>query len=196
MSTSSSEATQEKAIADLFQKAIEDAFSNAKGWASQEEREAYIRSYIVKDDDYLPPLFCETAEELEKSGMADAFSALLVEDAASQKMMQCKQQGNDSFVLGKKNLANNKQYYRDATNHYYQAIAWAEKVVPCVEEETVSNENNNNDLLEFTKAKLDEQISILYANAAIAHLQLKNWGHCKEDATKLISFNQQNVKTW
>jgi len=74
-----------------------------------------------------------------------------------------------------------------------QAIAWAEKVLPCVEEETVSNENNNNDLLEFTKAKLDEQISILYANAAMAHLQLKNWGHCKEDATKLISFNQQNV---
>ena len=66
--------------------------------------------------------------------------------------------------------------------------------VECVEEETVSEENN--DLLEFTKAKLDEQMSILYADAAMAHLQLKNWGHCKEDATKLISFNQQNVKAW
>jgi len=99
-------------------------------------------------------------------------------------------------IVGRRNLANNKQYYRDATNHYYQAIAWAEKV-PCVEEETVSNEETpNTDLLEFAKAKLDEQISILYANATIAHLQLKNWGHFKDDATKAISFSPRNVKAW
>lgn len=185
-------------IEELFQKALEDAISNAKGWASKEDREDYIKS-IVGDDDYLPPLFCETAEELERSGMAEAFTSLQLEgeEEASEKMIQLKNQGNEAFLLGKQNLANNKQYYRDAINYYYQAAAVAEQV-QCITEETFVKPTvgPKSEVQYFTERQLNGMKSTIYANSALAHLQLKNWGHCREDATKALSYNSNNSKAW
>lgn len=185
-------------IEELFQKALEDAISNAKGWASKEAREDYIKS-IVGDDDYLPPLFCETAEELERSGMAEAFISLQLEEEeeASDKMIKLKNQGNESFLLGKQNLANNKQYYRDAINYYYQAAAVADQV-QCITEETFIKPTigPKSEVQYFTETQLNGMKSTIYANSAMAHLQLKNWGHCREDATKAVSYNSNNSKAW
>ena len=192
---SSADEAKEKEIAALFSKAIEDAFSNAKGWGSEAERENYIKQ-LVDNDEYLPPLFCETEEELAKSGLKEAFSTLLCDEPPSMFMLDFKRKGNESFVLGKKNLANNNQYYRDAVNHYYQAIAWAEKV-ECVAPDFVKAEvGPESEVVYFTEEELQETKSMLYANAAMAHMQLKNWGHCKDDATKALKFNNNNVKAW
>ena len=61
----------------LLQEAIDMAIRNGKGWAPG-EKEAYMKKIL--DDDYIPPMFCSTQEELDRTGLADAFSALQFDD--------------------------------------------------------------------------------------------------------------------
>ena len=45
-------------------------------------------------------------------------------------MLDFRKKGNTSIALGRKNVAKNVQYYRDAVNHYYEAMHWANRIVP------------------------------------------------------------------
>ena len=63
----------------------------------------------ILDDDYLDPLFATTQEELEKTGMAEAFSSLLNDEPPARMMLECKKKGNNAFLSGKKNVAKNVQ---------------------------------------------------------------------------------------
>lgn len=58
----------------LLSKAIEMAIEQGKGWASSAEREKYLETLL--DDEFIPPIFAENEEELEKSGLKDAFTTL------------------------------------------------------------------------------------------------------------------------
>ena len=90
----------------LLSKAIEMAIDQGKGW-KEGEREAYMDKML--DDDYLSPLFATSPEELEKSGLADAFEALTYDDPPAQTMNTCKKKGNEAFLNGKRNVAKNIQ---------------------------------------------------------------------------------------
>jgi tetratricopeptide (TPR) repeat protein len=48
----------------------------------------------------------------------------------------------------------------------------------------------------FTEQELNEIKSILCANTAMAHMQLKNWGHVRDESLKALEFNKNNVKAW
>ena len=88
---------------------------------------------------------------------------------------------------GKRNQASNVQYYRDAVNHYYQAFAWAQKIEPLKNRKdgNVTEKKPGTDETEYTEAELDEIKSNLYSNAALAHMQLKNWGFVRNDTKKV-----------
>jgi len=176
----------------LLSKAIEAAIAQGKGWKDG-EREAYMAKYF--DDDYLDPLFATTQEELEKSGMTEAFSSIVYDEPPSQLMIAFKKKGNTAFMNGKKNRAKNVQYYRDAINHYYEAFMWAERVEPGVAP-TDEHGITLDDTVYYTESELDEYKSTLCANAAMAHIQLRNWGHCKDDSNKALIFNDKNLKAW
>ncbi len=185
----------------LLQEAIDMAIKNGKGWAPG-EKEAYMKKIL--DDDYIPPMFCSTQEELERTGLAGAFSALQYDDDPALTMKACKQKGADAFMDGKRNLAKNIQYYRDAVNHYYEAAAWASKIEPLEHKQAHKGERKSNadeaaikreETFEVWKeAEIDEMKSTLFSNAALCHIQLKNWGHAKTDSAKAIDFNSKNVK--
>jgi len=193
----------------LLQEAIDMAIANGSGWAPG-EKEAYMKKIL--DDDYIPPMFCSTQEELEKTGLADAFGALMYDDDPAITMKACKQKGANAFRDGKRNLAKNIQYYRDAINHYYEAAAWATKIEPIEHRQAHSrgnttknskvgdeSENENNKrredaFEEYKEAELDEITSTFYSNAALCHIQLKNWGHAKADSRKAVKFNKSNIK--
>lgn len=188
----------------LLQEAIDMAVKNGKGWAPG-EKEEYMKKIL--DDDYIPPMFCSTQEELEKTGLADAFSALQFDDDPAITMKECKQKGSDAFLNGRKNLAKNIQYYRDAINHYYEAVAWASKIEPLEHKqahEGVRNPTEDDEARKqreetfetYKEAEIDEIKSTLYSNAALCHIQLKNWGHAKNDSAKAIDFNQSNIKAF
>ena len=135
-------------------------------------------------------MFAETAEEVEKSGLAEAFTSLKYDDTPTQLMLNFKKMGNDSFANGKRNQANNLQYYRDAINHYYQAFAWAQKIEPLEHREKNKDQAEKqtktaDEEPEYTERELDEMKSNLCSNAALAHLQLKNWGFVRDDSTKV-----------
>ena len=179
----------------ILNQAIEAAIAQGKGWKPG-EKEAYMAR--ICDDDNIPALFATTQEDLEKSGMADAFSALVYEgESPTSLMLQFKQKGNDSFLCGKKNVAKNIQYYRDAVNRYYEALAWAEKVESYdTPEQFPPEEERKTDDPFYTHEQLKEIKSTLCANAAMAHLQLKNWGYVRDYATKAVDFHIANVKAW
>mmetsp|Transcript_30356 Transcript_30356/g.72224 ORF Transcript_30356/g.72224 Transcript_30356/m.72224 type:complete len:163 (-) Transcript_30356:989-1477(-) len=59
----------------LLSQAISMAIEQGRGWSSPEEREKYLEQLL--DDDYIPPLFAENQEELEKSGLKDAVGGFL-----------------------------------------------------------------------------------------------------------------------
>ena len=90
----------------LLSKAIEMAIADGRGW-SPGEKEAYMQR--ITDDDNLPPLFASTPQELEKSGLGEAFTSLLEDSSPSYLMVDFKKKGNDSFLFGKKNVAGNVQ---------------------------------------------------------------------------------------
>jgi hypothetical protein len=93
----------------LLQKAIDIAIEQGKGW-SPGEKEEYMK--LITDDDYLPPLFTSTNEELERSGMQEAFTTLQQDDEtqnAAQLLQASKKKGNEAFLNGKNNKAGNVQ---------------------------------------------------------------------------------------
>ena len=59
----------------LLSQAISMAIEQGRGWSSPEEREKYLEQLL--DDDYIPPLFAENEEELEKSGLKDAVGCFI-----------------------------------------------------------------------------------------------------------------------
>ena len=90
----------------LLSEAISMAIDQGKGWASPEEREKYLEQLL--DDEFIPPLFAETPEELEKSGLKDAFTTLHNEgETPGKNMLDCRKKGNKSIALGRKNVAKN-----------------------------------------------------------------------------------------
>ena len=176
----------------LLAQAMALAIEQGKGWAPG-EKEAYMKK--IMDDDFIPPIFAGSQEELEKSGLAEAFSSLIYDDETpAELMLTFKKKGNDAFLDGKRNQVQNTQYYRDAINHYYEAFAWAQKVAPVevggVKEQGEAHEQT------FTEHELNEIKSTLCANAAMAHMQLKNWGHVRDESIKALEYNQNNVKAW
>jgi hypothetical protein len=186
----------------LLQQAIDMAVQQGKGWAPG-EKEEYMKRIL--DDDFIPPMFCETQEELERTGLAEAFAALQYDDDPAVTMQECKQKATQAFMDGKRNQANNIQYYRDAVNHYYEAIAWAQKIESIENMEATAKQNGSNakekshkeskvEYQMFTEKELDDMKSTMYANAALCHLQLKNWGFVKTDSEKALAHNQNNVK--
>lgn len=177
----------------LLQKAIDIAIEQGKGW-SPGEKEEYMR--LITDDDYLPPLFTSTNEELERSGMQEAFTSLKQDDEtqnAAQLLQASKKKGNEAFHNGKTNRAGNVQFYRDAINHYYQAYAWAQQAKAITMEDKAADPDNNELYLEH---ELEEMRSTLCANAAMAHMQLKNWGHVRDQSKMALEHNDKNVKAW
>jgi len=176
----------------LLSKAIEMAISQGKGWKPG-EREAYLENLM--DDDYVHPMFASTHEELEKSGMAEAFSSLMYDDPPIRSMAESKAKGTDAFKNGKKSAVKNIQYYRDAINHYHESFHWAQKVVPNVP--GVDDEGNPlDDLPAYTEDELDQFKSTVLANAAMAHMQINNWGFVRDDSSKALKFNSKNIKAW
>jgi len=177
----------------MLQEAIDMAIQNGKGWASG-EKEEYMK--MILDDDYIPPIFCSTPGELEKTGLAEAFTALQYDDDPSITMNGCKQKATQAFLDGKKNVVKNIQYYRTAINHYYEAIAWACKIEP-IEHRQVDKERTDHEKTfeDYTEDQLNGIKSTLYSNSALCHIQIKNWGHAKIDSQKSINFNSTNIKS-
>lgn len=173
----------------LLSEAMELAIEQGKGWAPG-EKEEYMNK--IMDDDFIPPIFAGNQEELEQSGLADAFSSLLYDETPTELMMAAKKKGNDAFADGKRNVVNNVQFYRDAINHYYEAIAWSQKVVPVEPDEAATETDEQT----FTEEELNEFRSTLCANTAMAHMQLKNWGFVREESVKALDYNKNNVKAW
>ena len=173
----------------MLNDAIGLAVEQGKGWAPG-EREAYLKTIL--DDDFIPPIFAGSQEELENSGLADAFSTLMYDDPPAQMMMEFKKKGTDAFMNGKRNQAKNVQYYRDAANHYYEAFVWAQRVQPLAEGDKKADAEETT----YTEKELDELKLTISANAAMAHMQLKNWGHVRDDCNKALIFNKENIKAW
>lgn len=173
----------------ILSQAMELAIEQGKGWAPG-EKEAYMKK--IMDDDFIPPIFASNQEELEQSGLSDAFSSLLHDETPTQLMLACKKKGNDAFMDGKRNEVQNVQFYRDAINHYYEAFAWSQKVVPVEPGDETAAEDDET----FTEQELNELKSTLCANSATAHMQLKNWGYVRDESLKALEFNNQNVKAW
>jgi hypothetical protein len=174
----------------LLQEAINLAVQQGRGWAAG-EKEEYMSKIL--DDDFIPPIFAETQEELEASGLAEAFSSLNYDDSPAIVMLDFKKKGTDAFLNGKRSEAKNVQYFRDAINHYYEAFAWAQKIEPLEHQEQPKNGNNDkeethDDAPEYTEKELDEMKSTLMGNAALAHLNLRNWGHVRDDSKKVSTF--------
>jgi len=179
----------------ILNQAIEAAIAQGKGWKDG-EKEAYMAR--ICDDDNIPALFATSQEDLENSGIADAFSSLVYEgESPTSLMLSFKKKGNDSFVCGTKNKAKNVQYYRDAINRYYEAIAWAKKIIAfdSPDDFPPESERKSDDPL-YTKGQLNEVISSLYANAAMAHLQLRNWGYARDNSLTALEYNDKNIKSW
>lgn len=107
------------------------------------------------------------------------------DDTPTQLMLNFKKMGNESFANGKRNVSGNMQYYRDAINHYYEAFAWAQKIEPMLpgDFKTVDNDDPT-----YTEKELDAMKATICSNAALAHLQLKNWGHVRDDSKKVGLF--------
>jgi hypothetical protein len=89
----------------LLSQAISMAIDAGKGWAPG-EREKYLETLL--DDDFIPPLFASSKEELEKSGLADAFTTLHNEgETPGKNLLDSRKKGNESIALGRKNVAKN-----------------------------------------------------------------------------------------
>ena len=48
----------------------------------------------------------------------------------------------------------------------------------------------------YTKEDLNLFKSTVLANAAMAHMQIRNWGHVRDDSTRALDFNPKNIKAW
>jgi tetratricopeptide (TPR) repeat protein len=176
---------------NLLNHAINLALEQGRGW-SPGEKEAYLERLL--DDDYIPPIFANTVEEVQKSGLQEAFTSLIYDDESpTSLMLQFRKKGNDCFANGKRNEVKNMSYYRDAINHWYEALAWAEKIVPLQLGDYAQVDTDDPTYTEF---ELQEVKSTICSNVALAHLMLSNWGYVRTESKKAVSYNDKNVKAW
>ena len=175
----------------LLSQAIDAAMAAGRGWGPG-EKEAYLDKIL--DDDFIPPMFATTPEEMAKSGLTDAFTSLIYDgESPTSLMLQFRKKGNDAFANGKRNQASNVQWYRDAINHYYEALAWANKIQPLQAGDLAVADTDDQT---YNETELDHERSIICANIALCHLQLKNWGHVRDEAQRAVTFEESNVKAW
>ena len=175
----------------LLSEAIDAAIAQGKGWGPG-EKEAYLEKIL--DDDFIPPMFATSTEEVEKSGLQDAFTSLIYDgESATSLMLQFRKKGNEAFTNGKRNEAGNVQYYRDAINHYYEALAWANKIEPLQAGDLAQADTDDPT---YNETELDHERSAICSNIALCHLLLKNWGHVRKEATRALAFEESNVKAW
>ena len=175
----------------LLNHAIEMSLGQGKGWAPG-EREAYLNQIL--DDDFIPPLFAASQEDLESSGLKEAFSSLMYDEPPVRLMLRAKRKGTDAFTNGKQSKVKNMQYYRQAVDHYYEAFAFAQGIIPVNEGDIASPEDLDEGT--YNDEELNSIKSVLLANAAMAHMQLKNWGHVRNDCQKSLIFHKTNIKAW
>ena len=174
---------------NLLNHAINLALEQGRGW-SPGEKEAYLEKIL--DDDYIPPIFANTVEEVEKSGLQEAFTSLIYDDEnPTSLMLQFRKKGNDCFANGKRNEVKNKSYYREAINHWYEALAWAEKIQPMQMGDLAQADTDDPT---YTETELNEVKSTICSNIAFAHLMLCNWGYVRNESKKAIQYNGNNVK--
>lgn len=175
----------------LLSQAIDLAIEQGQGW-SPGEKEAYMEKIL--DDDFIPPMFATSQKEVEDSGLQDAFTSLIYDnETPTSLMLSFRKKGNDAFTDGKRNVAGNVQYFRDAINHYYEAFAWAEKIEP-MEAGDLSQADTDDPT--YTEKELSELKATIYGNIALAHMQLKNWGYVRDSCQKAVDFDAHNVKAW
>ena len=176
---------------NLLNHAINLALEQGRGW-SPGEKEAYLEKIL--DDDYIPPIFANTVEEVEKSGLQEAFTSLIYDDEnPTSLMLQFRKKGNDCFANGKRNAVKNKSYYREAINHWYEAFAWAEKIQPMQMGDFAQADTDDPT---YTETELNEVKSTICSNIAFAHLMLCNWGYVRNESKKAIQYNTNNVKAY
>jgi hypothetical protein len=176
---------------NLLNHAINLALEQGRGW-SPGEKEAYLEKIL--DDDYIPPLFANTVEEVQKSGLQEAFTSLIYDDEnPTSLMLQFRKKGNDCFANGKRNEVKNKSYYRDAINHWYEALAWAEKIQPMQMGDLAQADTDDPT---YTENELNEVKSTICSNIALAHLMLCNWGYVRNESKKAIQYSSNNVKAY
>jgi len=175
----------------LLSQAIEMAIEQGRGW-SPGEKEAYLETIL--DDDFIPPMFASSAEEVAKSGLQEAFTSLIYDgESPTALMLQFRKKGNEAFANGKRNQVQNMQYYRDAINHYQESLAWAEKIEPLMAGD-LKQADVPDDEPTYTPTELEAEKSTICSNIALMHIQLKNWGLAKKEAHRALDFNKDNVK--
>ena len=194
--------------------AIELALAQGRGWGPG-EKQAYLEKILA--DDFLPPLFASNVEEVEATGLKDAFTTLQTKNGENDDGNPCdymgefKKKGNKAFADGKRNQVSNVQYFRDAINEYYKALAWSEQVqvVPQpmtddssssakdakeTKEETTPQQQQQTSPSSISQHELDTFQSTLYSNIALCHMQLKNWGLCRQHAQLALQKDPNNDK--
>ncbi|KAL7575606.1 hypothetical protein ACA910_020171 [Epithemia clementina (nom. ined.)] len=175
----------------FLSQAIDMALSQGRGW-SPGEKEAYLEKIL--DDDFIPPMFATSEEELEQSGLQEAFTSLIYDgESPTSLMLQFKKKGHDAFANGKRNEVGNLQYYRDAINHYQEALAWALKIEPMQAGDLAQADTDDPT---FTEPELDEQRSLLCSNIALMHWHLRNWGYARNESKRALQYNPRNAKAW
>lgn len=174
----------------LLSEALDMAIAQGSGW-SPGEKEAYLEKIL--DDDFIPPMFATTPEEMEKTGLQEAFTSLIYDEPPTSLMLQFRKQGNEAFANGKRNQVKNGAYYRTAINHYYESLAWAEKIEPVQEGDLAQADT---DEPTYNEEELAELKSTIAANIALVHMNLKNWGFMREEAKKAIGYYDKNIKAW
>ena len=176
---------------ELLSQAIDMALEQGRGW-SPGEKEAYLEKIL--DDDFIPPMFATTQEDMERSGLQEAFTSLIYDgESPTSLMLQFKKKASDAFTNGRRNEVGNQQYFRDAINHYYEALAWAEKIEPLEEGDLAQADTDDPT---YNAEELKVQQSIICSNIALMHIQLKNWGYARDESKKAVDLDKNNVKAW
>jgi Cns1/TTC4 Wheel domain len=176
---------------NLLNHAINLALEQGRGW-SPGEKEEYLERILA--DDFIPPIFANSVEEVQQSGLQEAFTSLIYDDESpTSLMLQFRKKGNEAFENGKRNVVKNMQYYRDAINHWYECFAWAQKISPMQLGDFAQADTDDPT---YTEDELNELKSTICSNIALAHLMLSNWGHVRDECKKAVVFNDQNVKAW
>jgi tetratricopeptide (TPR) repeat protein len=175
----------------LLSEAIGMAIEQGNGWGPG-EKEAYLDKIL--DDDFIPPIFASSVEEVEKSGLQDAFTSLIYDgESPTSLMLSFRTKANDSFASGKRNVVGNHQYYRDAINFYIEALGWALKIEPMEEGDFAQADTNEPT---YNETELDQQRGTICANVALMHMQLKNWGFVRDESKRALVYDKTNVKAW
>jgi tetratricopeptide (TPR) repeat protein len=186
------DAKQQLRRTDRFlSEAIDFAIEQGRGWGPG-EKEEYLK--MIGDDDFIPPLFAGSVEEVQKSGLQDAFTSLIYENETPTTLcLRFKEKGNEAYNNGRRNQANNLQYYRDAINHYLESYAWAQKIDPLMPGDLAQADTDGPT---YTPDELNQLRSNLCSNVALMHLQLRNWGMARDQSRQALEWNGRNVKAW